>query len=46
MKQYKLICLILLIFILVSIVLATFIGSANINFAQVLDIYKYKLPFF
>lgn len=46
MKQYKLICLILLIFILVSIVLATFIGSANINFAQVLDIYKYKLSFF
>lgn len=46
MKNYKLICLILFLFIILSIILATFIGSADINFSEVIAIYKYNLPFF
>lgn len=46
MKNYKFICLILFLFIILSIVLATFIGSADINFSQVVAIYKYHIPFF
>lgn len=45
MKKYKLICIIIFLLILLSIVLATFIGSADIKFAQVIDIYKFKLHF-
>lgn len=45
MKNYKFICLILFLFIILSIVLATFIGSADINFSQVVAIYKYHIPF-
>lgn len=45
MKKYKKICIVLFILILISIPLSTFLGSANITFSQVIDVYKYHLPF-